>query len=102
MDTRLSPEAAFSHPFIAKAVNELKCLRQGGDGKPGTAQGKDADSKMPSAGSGAPPSNNSNNIKNNATGGYSNGSTHSNQQNSAAPNSARSHQSDNQSLPRIR
>lgn len=28
---RLTPEAAFSHPFIAKAVNELKCLRQGGE-----------------------------------------------------------------------
>jgi hypothetical protein len=23
----LTPEAAFSHPFIVNAVNELKCLR---------------------------------------------------------------------------
>lgn len=29
-DQRLSPEAAFSHPFISKAVNELKCLRTTG------------------------------------------------------------------------
>lgn len=28
-DSRLTPEAAFSHPFISKAVNELKCLRTG-------------------------------------------------------------------------
>ena len=27
IDARLTPEQAFSHPFIAKAVNELKCLR---------------------------------------------------------------------------
>lgn len=31
-DQRLTPEAAFSHPFISKAVNELKCLRQTGSG----------------------------------------------------------------------
>lgn len=95
----MTPEAAFSHPFIAKAVNELKCLRQGGEQKPGTASGRETEGKAPSQSSGVPPSNNSNNIKNNA-GGYSNGSTHSNQQ--PAPNSARSNQSDNQSLPRIK
>merc|ERR1711957_604281 len=27
-ETRLSPEQAFSHPFISKAVNELKCLKE--------------------------------------------------------------------------
>jgi len=26
----MSPENAFSHPFISKAVNELKCLRGSG------------------------------------------------------------------------
>jgi len=31
-DTRLTPEAAFSHPFISKAVNELKCMRTGAAG----------------------------------------------------------------------
>ena len=25
----MTPEVAFSHPFISKAVNELKCLRTG-------------------------------------------------------------------------
>ena len=25
----MTPEMAFSHPFISKAVNELKCLRTG-------------------------------------------------------------------------
>lgn len=25
---RLTPEQAFSHPFISKAVNELKCLKE--------------------------------------------------------------------------
>jgi len=29
-DNRLTPEAAFQHPFISKAVNELKCLRTAG------------------------------------------------------------------------
>lgn len=28
----MTPEMAFSHPFIAKAVNELKCLRTGSQG----------------------------------------------------------------------
>ena len=28
-DLRMTPEMAFSHPFISKAVNELKCLRTG-------------------------------------------------------------------------
>ena len=28
----MTPEAAFSHPFISKAVNELKCLRTGSQG----------------------------------------------------------------------
>lgn len=27
-EVRLSPEQAFSHPFISKAVNELKCLKE--------------------------------------------------------------------------
>lgn len=50
-DSRLTPELAFSHPFISKAVNELKCLRTGsgsvaaerGDGQqsPGVAGGQD-------------------------------------------------------------
>jgi len=30
-DVRMTPEAAFSHPFISKAVNELKCLRTTGN-----------------------------------------------------------------------
>lgn len=41
-DTRMTPEMAFSHPFISKAVNELKCLRtgsQGNTGANGAAQG---------------------------------------------------------------
>jgi len=29
INQRLTPEQAFSHPFISKAVNELKCLRTG-------------------------------------------------------------------------
>jgi len=28
----MTPELAFSHPFISKAVNELKCLRTGSQG----------------------------------------------------------------------
>jgi len=28
----MTPEMAFSHPFISKAVNELKCLRTGSQG----------------------------------------------------------------------
>jgi len=38
----MTPEMAFSHPFISKAVNELKCLRtgsQGNTGANGAAQG---------------------------------------------------------------
>ena len=34
----MTPEMAFSHPFIAKAVNELKCLRTGSQGNSGGAQ----------------------------------------------------------------
>lgn len=34
----MTPEVAFSHPFISKAVNELKCLRTGSQGNNGTAQ----------------------------------------------------------------
>lgn len=55
-DTRLTPEAAFSHPFIAKAVSELKCLRQQ-DGKPGLNEVNELDSNHPNG--------NSNNSKNN-------------------------------------
>jgi len=32
LDVRMTPEAAFSHPFIAKAVNDLKCLRTSAGG----------------------------------------------------------------------
>lgn len=32
-EIRMTPEAAFSHPFISKAVNELKCLRTGSQGQ---------------------------------------------------------------------
>ena len=35
----MTPEMAFSHPFIAKAVNELKCLRTGSQGNSGTQGG---------------------------------------------------------------
>jgi len=39
-DSRMTPEMAFSHPFISKAVNELKCLRTGSQGATnGQAQG---------------------------------------------------------------
>ena len=34
----MTPEVAFSHPFISKAVNELKCLRTGSQGANGVAQ----------------------------------------------------------------
>ena len=27
-EKRLTPEQAFSHPFISQAVNELKCLKE--------------------------------------------------------------------------
>jgi len=27
-DVRISPEQSFSHPFISKAVNELRCLKE--------------------------------------------------------------------------
>ena len=27
-EIRLSPEQAFSHPFISKAVNDLKCIKE--------------------------------------------------------------------------
>merc|ERR1712060_463041 len=39
-DARMTPEMAFSHPFISKAVNELKCLRTGSQGNaaPGASQ----------------------------------------------------------------
>lgn len=33
----MTPEVAFSHPFISKAVNELKCLRTGSQGNGATA-----------------------------------------------------------------
>jgi len=33
IDARMTPEQAFSHPFISKAVNELKCLKSGGSGQ---------------------------------------------------------------------
>lgn len=35
-ENRMTPELAFSHPFISKAVNELKCLRTGSQGNAGT------------------------------------------------------------------
>jgi len=34
-DQRMTPEQAFSHPFISNAVNELKCLRTGSQGAAG-------------------------------------------------------------------
>lgn len=33
----MTPEMAFSHPFISKAVNELKCLRTTGGSQSGPA-----------------------------------------------------------------
>jgi len=52
-DARLSPEAAFSHPFIAKAVNELKCLRQGASGTAEAKPGSRAQENEVRAGAGA-------------------------------------------------
>ena len=34
----MTPEMAFSHPFISKAVNELKCLRTGTQANTGNDQ----------------------------------------------------------------
>lgn len=39
-DNRLTPEAAFQHPFISKAVNELKCLRTTGAGSVAAERGE--------------------------------------------------------------
>ena len=47
----MTPEMAFSHPFIAKAVNELKCLRTGSQGNSGSqaasAQGANSVGQQP-------------------------------------------------------
>ena len=45
----MTPELAFSHPFISKAVNELKCLRTGS----GSVAAERADQQSPAV-AGAP------------------------------------------------
>ena len=45
---RLTPEAAFAHPFIAKAVNELKCREPQEEQEP--TQGKSVTAQGPSNG----------------------------------------------------
>jgi hypothetical protein len=71
-DQRLTPEVAFSHPFISKAVNELKCLRQTGTGSV-AAERSEGLSSAPSA----PEAGNSTEGKQ-IKGGESNGSGTSN------------------------
>ena len=45
----MTPEVAFSHPFISKAVNELKCLRTGSQGN-AQAQGNNGSQHQSTAG----------------------------------------------------
>ena len=46
----MTPELAFSHPFISKAVNELKCLRTGSQENATGNRGTQGASGNPAAG----------------------------------------------------
>jgi len=50
----MTPELAFSHPFISKAVNELKCLRTGSEGNQQVAVNGSANGGAGSAKDGNP------------------------------------------------
>ena len=94
----MTPEGAFQHPFISKAVNELKCLRTNGT-ESSTARGTGTSSHQPSNELASDTKKQKTNGKN-GVGSYS-GSGSVNFDNKA-PNSARSNQSDvHASLPKI-
>jgi hypothetical protein len=105
----LTPEAAFSHPFISKAVNELKCLRTGTGGGGIDASVADATTANNSAShkgdAGGNVQKQNNNNSNNSSSIPIDRSKKQEAESGKAPNSARSNQSDSlnvhASLPKI-
>lgn len=99
----MTPEVAFSHPFISKAVNELKCLRTGAAAEESVPPSAEHEEQKAIEGQ---KQNNNNKIKDVS---QSNGSGASSAQPKTdevkAPHTARSYQSDSvnvhASLPKI-
>ena len=105
----MTPEAAFSHPFISKAVNELKCLRTGTGGGgidasvADTSTANNSASHKGDAGGNLQKQNNNN--SNNSSSIPNDRSKKQEAESGKAPNSARSNQSESlnvhASLPKI-